>query len=273
MRNSVKWVFVLTQIALLAPYQAGAQTLGDIELNSRLNQPLDARISVMPDNAGELDDASIGLASDADFEKAGIKHRVALDLIKFKLVKGTDGRQTIELTTQEPVKEPLLGFIIEVSFHDGRLSREYSIMLDPPVTTQQPASPVQASVMGASGEKAMSNRAGPQRVSAPTAPSPAIPARSIEPRLTDHGYGPTMRPNTLWQIAEAMRPDMPASIPQVMLAIVKENPEAFYNNNVNALKAGYFLSIPDKDLINQISEADADKAVKLQYQRWLHSKN
>jgi pilus assembly protein FimV len=273
MRNTVKWVFVLTQIALLAPYQADAQALGDIELNSHLNQALNAQISVTPAKAGELDEARIGLASETDFEEAGIKRRAVLDQIKFKLVKGMDGKQAIKLTTQEPIKEPLLDFILVVTLPNGRLTREYSVLLDPPVTTQEPASPAQASVMDTSEERPMSSRTALQQVAVSAASSPAIPSRSIEPKLTDHGYGPTMRPNTLWDIAEAMRPDTSASIQQVMLAIVKKNPEAFYDKNVNALKAGYFLRIPDSDLINQISEADADKAVKLQYQRWLHSKN
>jgi pilus assembly protein FimV len=273
MRNIVKWVFVLTQIALFAPYQAGAQGLGDIELNSYLNQSLDAQISVTPAKAGELDEARIGLASKTDFEKAGIKRRAVLDLIKFKLVKSMDGKQAIKLTTQEPIKEPLLDFILEVTWPKGRLLREYSVMLDPPVTTQETAPPAQTSVMGASEARTMNSRAGLQQVTASTAPSPAIATRSIEPKLSNHGYGPTMRPNTLWDIAEAMRPDTSASIEQVMLAIVKKNPEAFYNNNVNALKAGYILRIPDKGLISQVSEADATKQVKLQYQRWQQSKH
>jgi pilus assembly protein FimV len=126
--------------------------------------------------------------------------------------------------------------------------------------------------MVASDERVMSSRTAPPQVLTPSTSSPAIAPRSIEPKLTHDGYGPTMRPNTLWYIAEAMHPNISSSIPQVMLAIVKKNPEAFYNNNVNALKAGYVLRIPDKDLIDQISEADADKEVKLQYQRWMHSK-
>jgi len=266
MRNSVKWVFVLTQIALFAPCQADAQGLGDIELNSYLNQALNARISVMPADAGELDQARIGLASETEFEKAGIKRRAVLDHLKFKLVKGVDGKQVIKLTTTAPIKEPLLDFILEVTWPKGRLMREYSVLLDLPVTAQKSVAPAQASVMDVSEKRAVSSRAALHQVAAST--PPAVATRSIEPKLTDHGYGPTMRPNTLWQIAEVMHPDAAASTQQVMLAIVKKNPEAFYNNNVNALKAGYILRIPDKDLIDQVSAADAAQEVKLQYRRW-----
>ena len=273
MRNTAKWVFVLTQIALLTSYRVGAEALGDIELNSHLNQSLNAQISVTSANESDLDEARIGLASETDFERAGIMHRAVLDQIKFKLVKGTNGKQAIELTTQAPIKEPLLDFIVEVTLPNGRLTREYSVMLDPPATTQEPSAAAQASVMDVPEESAVSGRAALQQESVSTAPSPTNRIRHIEPKLTDHGYGPTMRPNTLWDIAEAMHPDTSASTQQVMLAIVKENPEAFYDNNVNALKAGYFLRIPGKDLINQISTADADKEVMSQYQRWKQSKD
>ena len=272
MRNTSKWVFVLTQIALLTSYRVGAEALGDIELNSHLNQSLNAQISVTSTNEGDLDEARIGLASETDFERAGIQRRAVLDQIKFKLVKDTNGNQAIALTTQEPIKEPLLDFILEVTLPNGRLTREYSVMLDPPATTQEPAA-AQASAMNVPKESAASGQAAPQQVTVSTTPSPTFRIRHIEPKLTDHGYGPTMRPNTLWDIAEAMHPDMSASTQQVMLAIVKENPEAFYDNNVNALKAGYFLRIPGKDMINRISAADADKEVTSQYQRWQQSKD
>ena len=80
-----------------------------------------------------------------------------------------------------------------------------------------------------------------------------------------------MHPDTLWPIAKAVRPD-PWVNEQVMLALVKENSEAFYNANVNELKAGYVLHIPDIAMIKQVSEADAEQEVKLQYQRWVQSR-
>jgi pilus assembly protein FimV len=264
MKNTVKCFFVLSQIALLAPCQADAQELGDIVLNSHLNQSLNARISVTFAHAGDLDKARIGLAPKAAFEKAGIDRPPVLDLIKYKLVKGMDGKQYIKLTTQDPIKEPLLDFIVEVTLPNSHLMREYSVFLDPPVTDQAPT-PSRAATT--------SSTTAPLQKTAASAPPTVIPTRSIEPKLTKNGYGPTMRPNTLWDIAKAMRQDKSASIEQVMLAIVKKNPEAFYNRNVNALKAGYFLRMPDKDMINRISRADAVKEVKQQYRHWLHSKN
>jgi len=211
MRNTAKLLFVLTQIALLSPHPANAQALGEIEVDSHLNQSLNARISVTSAEADELDGARIGLASEADFEKAGIERRAVLNGIQFKLVKGIDGGHSIELTTQESIKEPLLDFIVEVALPNGRLIREYSVMLDPPAAGHETAAPTKTSLMGAPHESAMNSDTAPQQMAVSPAPSPAIPARSIEPKLTDDGYGPIMRPNTLWDIAEAMHPDPSAS--------------------------------------------------------------
>jgi pilus assembly protein FimV len=263
MKNSMKRLFILSQIALLAPCVAVGQQLGAIKVVSHLNQSLNARISVTPAQKEQLDSAHIGLASDADFERAGIKPRPVLDAIRFKLVKDADGKQFIELTTQTPIKEPLLNFIVEVMLPDNRLLREYSIFLDPPVT---PRTPLPRAVV-------MNHHTTPAQKSSATPPSPVIATRSIDPQLTRSGYGPTMRPNTLWDIAKAMYPHTSASTQQVMLAIVKGNPEAFYDKNVNALKAGYFLHTPGKNMINQISAADAEKEVTLQYQRWRQSRH
>lgn len=272
MRSIVKWILVTTLITLLVPYRAGAQGLGDIKLYSYLNQPLNARVSIPAAPPGELDEARIGLASTKDFEKAGIKRRAVLDLIQFKLVKDKNGKPFIKLTTQDPINEPFLDFILAVIRPKGRLMREYTVLLDPPVTAQKAVLPKKSPLAGASVEKASGGHAAVQREIAGAAPSAVIATRSIEPKLTHDGYGPTMRPNTLWTIAKALRPDASMSVQQVMLAVVRNNPEAFYNNNVNELKAGYILRIPDKASINQVSGAAAAREVMLEYHRWIQSK-
>lgn len=269
----VKWVFVSALIALLAPYRAGALELGDIKLNSYLNQPLDAQISVLPAEVGELDEARIGVASQNDYEKAGIDRSTAPDLIKFTLVKDKDGKPVIKLTSQDAIKEPFIDFILEVTGPKGQVMREYTVLLDPPVTTQKAPSPTETPVAGVSGEKTIVGSAAPEQETATAAPTPAIATRSIEPKLGHDSYGPTMRSNTLWSIAKALRPNTSVSIQQVMLAMVKKNPEAFFNNNVNGLKAGYILRIPDEGLIKQVNEADAVQEVNLERQGWMQSRN
>lgn len=286
MRRTVIGVFTLLLLTLLAPYRADALGLGDIMLSSYLNQPLKARIGLLPAQADEVDSAKISLAPNDAFERAGIERRSVLDLLNFKVVKGADGRPFIQVTSQEPIKEPFLDFILQVTWPKGRLLREYTVLLDPPVTTAESAPPIQPAVSGtatapaeastqsappeASTQSAPPETATAQEAAAPEAGAAptGIPTRSIEPKLTHDVYGPTQRGDTLWSIATRVRPDHKVSIQQVMVAIVKENPDAFYRDNVNTLKAGYILRLPDLALINQVSHADAFHAVKRQNQQW-----
>lgn len=274
MTSAIKRSFILTVATLAIPYEASAMELGDIKLNSYLYQSLQAQINVPPAEENQMRNAHIGLAPRTEFEKAGITRSAALNLIKFKLAKDKDGNPIIQLTTQQPVKEPFLDFILEVTWPKGHLMREYTVLLDTPVNPREAVSPTEARAATPPSENAATGSAAQlQAAASSAASSPAVATHSIEPKLTPNGYGPTMRPNTLWDIAKALRPDESVSIEQVMLALVKKNPEAFYHNNVNELKAGYILHTPDKALIMQVSEVDADREVKLQYQRWLQSRN
>jgi pilus assembly protein FimV len=261
----------LLLLALLGPCTAHAIGLGDIKSDSYINQPLDAEISVLPMDLGGLQEAGIAMAPAVVFDKAGIARPSVLNDIKFKLVKDAKGLPSISVTSTEPIKEPLLDFIVQVTWLGGELQREYVVLLDPPPAITPEAAPTaQPPVANAGGETAGATQAAaqPQTVAA----APVIATRSIEPKLTHDSYGPTMRPDTLWGIAKEMEQAAPGSIQQVMLALVKKNPEAFYDSNVNALKAGYVLRIPDKDLINQVSEADALQEVKREYHRWMQDR-
>lgn len=270
--RTINRFLILTLTALVIPYEAGAMELGDIQLNSYLNQSLKAQITVQPSEGNDMDKVHIGLAPQAAFDKAGITRSSALDLIKFQLMKEKDGKSIIKLTSQKPIKEPFLDFILEMSSPKEHVMREYTVLLDAPVNSPETAPPADAGVATTpSGQAAAGPATRLQDASSP-ASSPAIATRSIEPKLTPDGYGPTMRPNTLWVIAQALRPDESVSIEQEMLALVNKNPEAFYHSNVNELKAGYFLHKPDKALIMQVSKTDAAREVKLEYQRWLQSK-
>ena len=276
MRRTVIGIFTLLLLTLLAPYRAGALGLGDIKLSSYLNQPLKAQIGLLPAQAGELDDTKIGLAPNDAFERAGIERRDVLDQLNFKVVKGADGRPVIQVTSQQPIKEPFLDFILQVTWPNGRLLREYTVLLDPPVTTPESAPPIQPAVSATTTVPAetATQAAAPAPVAGEAGAVPeaaaaaGIPTRSIDAKLTHDAYGPTQRTDTLWSIAKTVRPNGSVSVQQVMLALVKNNPDAFYNDNVNTLKAGYVLRLPDLALINQVDEAQAIREVKHQYQQW-----
>lgn len=276
MRSILKQLIALSLLALIAPFRANALGLGDIKLNSYLNQPLNARITMLPGHIGSLDQVRVRLASPAAFEQAGIERLPVLNHIKFKLVEGKAGKPQVKLSSDEPIKEPFLDFIVQVTWPNGRISREYTVLLDPPTTTAEHAPPVQpaATASAATRSAPQQTTARPRaatRLSAPAqgAGGPATASPSLDQaKLTKDSYGRTQRSDTLWSIAKTVRPDDSVSVQQVMLALVKKNPQAFYKGNVNTLKAGYILRLPGKSLISQVSQVAAVHKVQRQYHQW-----
>ncbi len=106
--------------------------LGDIEMRSALNQPMDAEIRLTSVQAGELDGMIVKLASPAAFARAGIERSTALTNLRFT-VDQSSGAPVIRITSQQPVVEPFLNFLLEIDWTQGRMVREYTVLLDPPV--------------------------------------------------------------------------------------------------------------------------------------------
>ena len=116
---------------LMVPF-AQALSLGDITLNSALNEPLDAEIAVYSTDSGEILNAYIELASFEVHKNAGMNLNNMPNKVTFKAVHKQDGNFVIQLKTRKPVREPVLEFILEVSGNSGYLRREYAVHLDPP---------------------------------------------------------------------------------------------------------------------------------------------
>ncbi len=126
--------FALKSIVLaMIPAQVLALGLGDIEISSTLNQPLDAEVKLLSVRPGEAEDLLVSLASNAAFLRAGIDRPFFLTKLNFKVVTKKNGAKVIKITSKRPVVEPFLNFLLEVDWPKGRLLREYTILLDPPV--------------------------------------------------------------------------------------------------------------------------------------------
>jgi len=105
--------------------------LGNIDANSSLNERLSARIGLLSAGNTNVDNIDVSLASDAAFEQAGIQRPFYLSKLEFD-VRRANGETFVEVTSREAMKEPFLDFLIEVSWPQGRLRREYTVLLDPP---------------------------------------------------------------------------------------------------------------------------------------------
>jgi pilus assembly protein FimV len=275
---------------------AFALGLGSIQVKSGLNQPLNAEIAVITDSPAEAAGLNVGMATAEDFQRVGLdRARVSMQ-IDFQVI--TTGKQpVIKLTTKDPVREPFLDFLVEVNWAKGKVLREYTVLLDPPVTAPaqkgpqatvvpaHEAAPAPAQKLAAESPKPKPAKPAPAIKPPKTVaaePKPAKPApppkpapepkpapAPAAPRTASAGeYGPVAAGETLTEIALATREEK-TDVNELMLAMLKANPNAFYKDNINALKRGAILRIPSRDEIKASGNAAAAAAaVREQNQAW-----
>ncbi len=263
----------------LAGTNASALGLGPVRVMSKLNQPLQAEIPVIQGGAGEAEGLLVSLADQEDFEKLGISRSNLGVPLEFSVAKDAHGQTVIRVTSKEPVRSTYLDFLVEANWPKGRMLREYTVLLDPPVTAPAATAPAPAAVAAAPAASAPAKPA----VSHPAKPAaePAPPAAPVEKKpiahatpapaparkVVDGEYGPTKAGETLSAIARETRQG--ADVNQMMLALLKSNPDAFYRNNINALKRGVILRVPSADEVKAIGSAsEAAQQVQAQVEDW-----
>jgi pilus assembly protein FimV len=268
---------------------AFALGLGSIQVKSGLNQPLNAEITVTADSPAEANGLIVGLASAEDFTRVGLNRTRISVPIDFAVSTNGRGQSVIKLTTKDIVREPFLDLLVEVNWPNGKLLREYTVLLDPPVTapvrgstaTVAPAKEAAAApAQKLAAEKQPKPRPTavkpPRTVAAASKPAPApkapAPAPSAAPKqhvAAAGDYGPVAEGETLSEVARATKPDDSTNVNQMMLALLKDNPNAFYKDNINALKRGAILRIPSGDEIKATgSSMAAAAAVREQNSSW-----
>lgn len=279
---------------------AWALQLGHIQVKSALDEPLVAEIPIQLANLGEARGLSVGLASPADFAKVGLS-RAGLESLHFSVITDSTGHKLVLVTSDQPVSDPYLDFLLQLNTNSGRQVREYTVLLDPVIASPAPeqtpattpeapveqAAPVpmpaplpQQSAAPAPARAPTQPQAQPQPAAPMLAPLPApeqsspravqtpppVPAAAPASSHTDQyrvGKG-----DTLYHIARETRPDDQVSVDQMMLALQHTNPDAFYRDNINSLKSGAILRIPTHDAIDQTSAARASALVHKQYEDW-----
>lgn len=266
----------------LASSVASALGLGDIRVLSRPGQPLLAEIPVISNEAGELDDVRVALASAETFARVGLERPQGLvEDLHFALGQDSQGRAVIRVTSTVPVDAPSLSFLIEVDWGQGRLVREYSALVDAPNAAVAAAAPqVQSPQPVPAGTIARPQplaETAPEAASAPSpsaSPAPAAPesvaaaaAQTERPRPGD-ALAPVRAGETLSHIVARMSRDSSYSLNQTMLALLRANPEAFIGGNVNRLRAGAILRTPAEDELARVGAAEATAMVREQTAQW-----
>ena len=260
MNRSLK-LSILLALAL-ASSQAAAVELGQAHVKSSLGQPLLVEIPVTQASPAELQSLNAQLASSDAFAKAG-NTRPTIPL-QFS-VADVDGHKVIRITSSSAVDDPYLDLLVEVSSSTGSNVREVAILLDPPKVAQVPISSAptrhRAPVSSASAS-ANAPSATPHETAA------ATPARHAEAAAVKNGeFGPVEKGSTLSHVAAQTAPTG-VDTNQMMLALKAANPDAFYHDNINALKAGVVLRVPSRDDALATAVATAAAAVRQQNSDW-----
>lgn len=212
--------------------QASALGVGDITLHSALNQPLDADIELL--DVGDLgaDEIEVRLAGADVFAAAGVERLQFLNELRFSPVLQGRGGNRIHVSSSRPVQEPYLNFLVEVARPNGRIVREFTVLLDP---------------LGYTPRMLPAARSGiePQRQSSTPVPAPRSAAVVVDPALLEPGDEYLARPNdNLWAISGRLRGAGNADRAQLMEALYQLNPQAFVNADRHRLKAGARLRLP-----------------------------
>ncbi|MFF7706797.1 FimV/HubP family polar landmark protein [Pseudomonas sp. NPDC007930] len=235
-----KLALAIAAASALSSGLAQALELGEVTLKSAPNQPLVAEIELR--DVGNLTAPEIvpSLASPDDFREMGLDRQAYLGQFQFTPVINPAGRSVIQVTSSAPVPDGLVKFLLQVVYPSGRLMRDYSLLVDP---------------------SKFNTPQGQQATRA--APAPAVTA----PSNGRNGQYTTKSPDTLWEIAARARP-AGASVQQTMLAIQALNPDAFIDGNINRLRAGQVLRLPDAPNATALGQPQAVAEVARQNAAW-----
>lgn len=294
----LKWrsAWILALALLAGP--AFALGLGQIQVRSQYGEPLLAEIQIVSSDPAELRQLQARLASAETFARIGLQPPQGLvQNLQFNVALDATGRPVIRVTSTEPVEQPLLTFLIEADWGQGRLVREYSALVDAPDTIAAPAQPpIQAPEVDAGdriirpapapvAQEPASPPPGPEAAEPAEQPdaqpvadapgedaaepaAPAAPPASRQAPAVPGEYGPVQAGDTLSAIAQGMAREQGVSVNQMMIALLRTNPGAFISGNINLLREGAVLRIPDGAEAGQLTAAEATAEVRSHVARW-----
>ena len=281
MKSAVRRILLMS--ALMSPNALFALGLGEIHLNSALNQPFDADIDLVSAADEDLSALRASLASGDTFTRYGLDKPAYLADFTFRVVRGPNGQDVLKVTSPKPVTEPFVTLLVEANWPRGRLLREYTVLLDPPVyapAARAAAEPVAAPRVATSPSTPApvpaTGTADPFAAAPPPAPGPTTSPRAAVRPSGSSEVAPTIsadstyrvRPNdTLWKIASAAHPGSRSDVNRAMVSIYQKNPQAF-DGNINVLRAGSLLKIPSASDVSAISASAAAAEVSRQYRMW-----
>ena len=125
-------VFIVFAGLTMSPLLVQALGFGGIKLKSSLNEKLDAEVALLSASANDVQSLKIKLATEEAFLRSGIDRTALLNKLRFKVKQRANGDYYIHVTTTETVREPFMNFLLEMDWKNGRMLREYTMLIDPP---------------------------------------------------------------------------------------------------------------------------------------------
>lgn len=257
--------------------------LGEIESSSHLNQPFRAKINLLSASAADTRRLKVRIASPEVFRRVGIERPKYLDSISFT-PSVENGKPVIFVSSDQPINQPFLNFLLEVSWPNGQLLKEYTVLLDPPVLVQ-PGTAVSNNTVGVRAEPKRQQQVVAKRTPQQQAshPEKQVSKRTIAParnattskqrsvtqaskRAHTKKYR-VVRGDSLYKVAKKLG-YRGVRTEQMMMAIFRANPTAFRKRNINNLKAGALLSRPSRRDALRISYAKAKSNIYKHSSEW-----
>ncbi len=253
---------------------ASALTLGALRVDSALGESLRAEIAIPQATPAELSNLIVQIAPPEAFRARGLDYSAAASSINVQLVQKPDGTALLQLRSNAPLNDPFVDLIVDTQWNTGSMQRSYTLLLDPPstprsaapataaapqITAPQVTAPAPVSVTGktySSSSRIRATTPPAQPVAAAAAPAPApasAPNEAVRVRSGD----------TAGRIANANRP-AGVSLDQMLVAMLRGNPNAFINGNVNRLRAGTVLQMPSREQALETSAQEARQIVAAQ---------
>ncbi len=260
----------------LASLQAWGLGLGSSKVQSALGETLKAEIDVSSLSAEEASTLKVRIANPDVYRASGVEFNAVLTSTQVQLLRRADGRPYLRITSDRAVQEPFVDLILELNWASGRLTREYTLLFDPP-TLARPTPPTEvttAPVIAAAPAESKPVASQPAQrpaVQRPAAPAPA-PRAAVEPKpapapapvapsaASDYAVKPG---DTLSRIAGKTQVEG-ISLDQMLVGLYRANPDAFVDNNMNRLKAGVVLKVPGSEKLGELSAAEARQIIQAQ---------
>ncbi len=248
--------YILASLFVLFPLVSSAIGLGDITLNSYLNDPLRATIPILQQGDTQPGQLKVRLASRSEYNEMSLDRSNFLAQLTLSIDSYQNGQAYISVTSSEPVIEPVLIVLVELISPEGKLLRSYTLFFDPPQYSERVVVAAAPSMIKHKSQKEL--------------PSPVIqkPTKKVNTMQKERRFGPAKSGQSLWAIAKHYSRHNAANIQQAMWAIYQRNPRAFVHDNINGLRTDRRLVIPSNHVMEQVNRKEATREINKQNIAW-----